>query len=169
MTDDAVADRATRPALRSTAVPAARSAGWLSRLAVGGLVLVLVTMGGYALWGARAEAASARHAFAASRLSDHYDVAAHAVLNEESLERQYLQARPPGAGPQPSVLADFEAAADSLAPAMALVSRDGAAADRARSGRVVAMNRLYLQAAHRLFAAASCRSTAPTPTPASTR
>jgi diguanylate cyclase (GGDEF)-like protein len=152
MTDDAD-DRAANPTIRHVAVSRTRRANWLSRFALGGLVLVLVVMSGLALWGTHAEARSARHAFNASRLSDHYDEAAHAVMNEESLERKYLQVRAPGADPSHGVRAQFDAAADSLAPAMLLVRRDGGAADQRRVDQVLAMNGPYLQAADHLFAA----------------
>src|SRR5664280_2514879 len=125
-----------------------------SRLASIGLVLILLGASVFAVWSSQATSRTARAASLASRLSDDYADAATAVAAEESLERKYRLE------PGPDVQARYDAAAGMLVNALALVRRDGDAADRARVDQLLVAHTAYLAAIDRMFRATDRGDTA---------
>src|SRR5450756_2267476 len=125
-----------------------------SRLASFGLVLILLGVSVFAVWSSQATSRAARAASLASRLSDDYADAATAVAAEESLERKYRLE------PGPDVQARYAAAAGMLVNALALVRRDGDAADRARVDQLLVPHTAYLAAMDRMFRATDRGDTA---------
>src|SRR5664280_1909894 len=124
------------------------------RLASFGLVLILLGVSVFAVWSSQATSRAARAASLASRLSDDYADAATAVAAEESLERKYRLE------PGPDVQARYDAAAGMLVNALALVRRDGDAADRARVDELLVAHTAYLAAIDRMFRATDRGDTA---------
>src|SRR5664280_155731 len=124
------------------------------RLASFGLVLILLGVSVFAVWSSQATSRAARAASLASRLSDDYADAATAVAAEESLERKYRLE------PGPDVQARYDAAAGMLVNALALVRRDGDAADRARVDQLLVAHTAYLAAIDRMFRATDRGDTA---------
>src|SRR5659263_156225 len=125
-----------------------------SRLASIGLVLILVGASVFAVWSSQATSRAARAASGASRLSEDYAVAASAVAAEESLERKYRLET------GPDVQARYAAAAGMLVNALALVRRDGDAADRAGVDELLVPHTAYLAAMDRMFRATDRGDTA---------
>src|SRR5450756_1003362 len=118
-----------------------------SRLASIGLVLDTLGASVFAVWSSQTTSRAARAASLASRLSDDY-AAATAVAAEESLERKYRLE------PGSDVQARYDAAAGMLVNALALVRRDGDAADRARVDQLLVAHTAYLAAIDRMFRSA---------------
>ncbi len=83
------------------------------RLALSGLILVLVGLPGLALWGAVTMFQSGQEVDHASRLSDALQEARHAVVTEESLERKYRLE------PGPEIRASHRAAGAQMVAALA--------------------------------------------------
>src|SRR5450756_2308688 len=125
-----------------------------SRLASIGLVLDTLGASVFAVWSSQTTSRAARAASLASRLSDDYAAAATAVAAEESLERKYRLE------PGSDVQARYDAAAGMLVDALALVRRDGDAADRARVDQLLVAHTAYLAAIDRMFRAADRGDTA---------
>src|SRR5664280_1549286 len=125
-----------------------------SRLASVGLVLILLGASVFAVWSSQATSRAARAASGASRLSEDYAAAATAVAAEESLERKYRLE------PGSDVQARYDAAAGMLVDALALVRRDGDAADRAGVDQLLVAHTAYLAAIDRMFRATDRGDTA---------
>jgi diguanylate cyclase (GGDEF)-like protein len=119
----------------------------LYRTALGGLALVLLLLSGFGIVSARRTDGAARHASAATALSDAYQRARFAVGEEESLERKYRLE------PGREVRARHEAAARELEAALADIGRIGTPGDRILVGRLLAIHSSYLEALDRMFAA----------------
>jgi diguanylate cyclase (GGDEF)-like protein len=127
------------------------SAQRLSRAAIGGLVVVLMAVSGFALW---TTSAAARRAVAASVLADHYQEAMKAIIREESLEQIYLKK------PSAQTRLQYDTTMNALVSEMRLVARDGGGSDGASTARVLTLHALQVQSVHRIFAAADRRDTA---------
>ncbi len=132
---------------------AAPEGGRASRTATIGLVLVLLAVTGFLLTSSMMNAAAARRADEAGRLSDDYEQAATAVATEESLEREYRLE------PGPSVRAGFDAASASLLAALSRIRVHGHAEDARTADEVAVDHAAYRTAAARLFAAVDRRDT----------
>jgi diguanylate cyclase (GGDEF)-like protein len=123
----------------------------LYHAALGGLAVVLLLLAGFGVVSARRTDRVARHASAATQLSDIYEQARFAVGEEESLERKYRLE------PGPDVRAKHARAGQDLSGALVDVSRVGTPADRAFAARVLGMHSRYLEALDRMFAAVDAR------------
>ena len=127
---------------------------WLSGIAGVGLVVVLVSVSGFALWSSRSTASAAESAVRASRSSDQFAAATRAVAAEESLERKYRLE------PSPQVRARYDRAAADLVAALRSANSDGDAPDRAAVAKVLRLHALYLNAIDAMFAAVDRGDTA---------
>jgi diguanylate cyclase len=116
-------------------------------LATCGLVAVLLTASGTAVWSAFSTNRLSDDAIASSMLADHYATAAAAVSAEESLERKYRLE------PGPEVRRRYDTAVARLKAALALVARDGTATDKAAVAQVLEAHVPYLEAIERMYAA----------------
>jgi diguanylate cyclase (GGDEF)-like protein len=125
-----------------------------SQVAGAALALVLLGVSVFAVWSSQATNAAASRAVVANALSDHYARAATAVAGEESLERKYRLE------PGPEIRARFDQAAAMLVAALGDVRRDGGPGDRSLVDDVLIRHGGYLEAVHRLFAAADRGDTA---------
>ena len=112
-----------------------------------GLALVLLGVGGFAMWSSQVTGSAADAAIAASRLSDDYATAATAISAEESFEREYRLV------PGPDILARFDEAAATFVSAMGDVRRDGGPLDVVLVDRALLQHVAYLRGIKRLFAA----------------
>ncbi len=117
------------------------------QLATYGLVAVMLTVSGFAIWSSLSTSRLGAGAIASSQLADHYAAAAAAIAAEESLERKYRLE------PGPTVRQRYDAAAQRLKAALALVARDGTASDRSTVQQVLAAHEPYLRSIDRMFAA----------------
>jgi diguanylate cyclase (GGDEF)-like protein len=133
------ADRPTRRArLRS------RTA-W--RLAVVGIVAVLLALVAFAQWAAAATNQAAQHAAKLTELNDAYQRAHSAITTQELLEHEYLL------HPAPQIRERFDQAAVSLTAVVKLLEREGDEADRRPLEALAAEHERYLERVRRLFAA----------------
>lgn len=121
--------------------------GLLPRLALAGLLVVLASVSGFAMWSARTTSQSAERAIASTTMSDHLSSAAAAVSAQESLERKYPLE------PGPEVRRRYDKASHDLLDAMALVRRDGQAQDQALADRVAEAYVPYRQSIDKMFIA----------------
>ncbi len=126
----------------------------LEDLATNGLIVVLITVGAFAVWSSISTGRLGAEAIVSSVLSDHYALAATAVATEESLERKYRLE--PGA----EVRSRYAQAAADLQAALAKVSRDGAAEDRLLVDEVMKAHAPYLVSIDRMFDAVDRGDTA---------
>jgi diguanylate cyclase len=127
------------------ALSSGRTGGWLAKLASTGLVLVLLSVSGFALWASVTSRQVSERAVASSQMSDHFAAAATAVAAQESLERKYR------VEPEPKVRTKFDSTSDALLGALSLVRQDGDALDRAIADEVFTAYKTYRQAVERLF------------------
>ena len=127
------------------------------RLAVLGVVVILLGVSGFAVWSSRATADAARNAATANRLSDTYDRAASAVGAEQSLARQYRLE------PGPAVRASFNAAAASFVSTLRNVAADGGADQHIFVAKVLAQQADYQAAINDMFARVDLGNTAVVP------
>ncbi|HZV26800.1 MAG TPA: EAL domain-containing protein [Acidothermaceae bacterium] len=111
------------------------------------LAIALLALSGVATWSAFKTSAAAKASTDAGRLADAYNAARFDIGAEESLERKYRLE--PGA----EIRKQHLAAKTDLDAALALVSRDGDAADRAIAADVTGRNAIYLIATAQMFAA----------------
>ncbi len=129
---------------------------WTSRARAGrhasiGLLIVLITLPGFALWGAVATYQSGLELRRSTKLNDIYEQARYAVGAEESLEREYrLQ-------PGPDVRARHSAAGADMVEALRRAARMGDPAERQLIQGVLAKHEQYLGAVSRMFAAVDAR------------
>ncbi len=119
----------------------------LSLVSTIGLVVVLVSMAGFAVWASQATSRMAGSAAATAQLSEYYRQAAAAVAAEESLERKYRLE------PSSEVRARYETAAAQMEAAMHAVRAHGGAPDAAVVDKVLRDHATYLGAIVRMFAA----------------
>ncbi len=118
-----------------------------SRLAVVGIVAVLLALTGFALWAAATTNRAALHAARLSHLNDAYQRARFAVETEELQEHRYRLE------PGPGVRASFQQAAQSLEAAVQYLQQHGDEADRRPIATLVADHQRYLETVRREFAA----------------
>jgi len=128
--------------------------GGPGRLASLGLLAVLVTLPGFALWGATSTYQTGVAVGRATELSNAFEEARYAVGAEESLERKYRLE------PGEEVRSDHRAAAITMAAALQRARTIGALADRLLIDDVLAQHERYLQAISRMFAAVDAGDTA---------
>ncbi len=112
-----------------------------------GLLLVLLGVGGLALWSSQSNARAARLAVSASVLSKDYEQISNALAAEESLEREY-RLRP---GPEVRALFDQESA--QLLASVKLLQQHGQAQDRAIADQILLTHAEYLRSQLALLAA----------------
>ncbi|HEY5050504.1 MAG TPA: EAL domain-containing protein [Acidothermaceae bacterium] len=111
------------------------------------LAVALLALSGVATWSAFATSDAASISTQASRLDDAYNSARFDIGAEESLERKYRLE------PSADVRAQHLAGKTDLDAALAIVSRDGDAADRKVAADVTERNATYLIATDLMFAA----------------
>ena len=119
----------------------------VSRLASGGLVLLLILLPGFALWGAIATFQAGEAARHASALSDAFQDARYQVGAEESLERKYRLE--PGA----KVRSLHHAAAQAMIAALERAQSQSTVEDTNWINGVIVKHGDYLAALERMFAA----------------
>lgn len=117
----------------------------LPKLALAGLIVVLMSISGFAMWSVHLTKQAAERSIASSIMSDHFFSAAAAVSAQESLERKYRLE------PGPEVRERYDKASNNLLNAIALVRRDGKAQDQALADRVVEAYTPYRQSIDRMF------------------
>jgi diguanylate cyclase (GGDEF)-like protein len=117
----------------------------LPKLALVGLIVVLVSISGFAMWSARLTSQVAESAIASSTMSDHLTSAAAAVSTQESLERKYRLE------PSPEVRKLYDKTSRNLLDTMALVRRDGKAQDQALADHVIEAYVPYRQSIDKMF------------------
>ncbi|NJC65433.1 EAL domain-containing protein [Planosporangium flavigriseum] len=118
-----------------------------SRIAVSGLIAVVLTMSGFALWASQSTAKAASHASAANRLAGYYLEASQAASEEKSLERSYrLNATP-------ETRAAHTDAERALIAALNRVKAEGTAADRAQAQAILLTHDDFRATAAKMFAA----------------
>jgi diguanylate cyclase (GGDEF)-like protein len=125
-----------------------------SRIAVVGLVMVVLVMSGFALWASQTTARAATKAASANRLASYYLEASQAASEEKSLERQYRLAR------STATREAHAAAARSLVAALDRVRAEGSPADRAEAHAVLLTHADVLAIAEKVFAAVDWGNTA---------
>lgn len=118
-----------------------------ARLGVFGLAGVLVVLAAFAFSGALATYRAASATRAANEISDGFNDAHLAVVDEESLERKYRLE------PAPAIRARHLAAAAALVAALERVRSKGTEEDARIVDSVLALHVAYLQAIGRMFAA----------------
>jgi diguanylate cyclase (GGDEF)-like protein len=112
-----------------------------------GLVVVLLTISGFAVWSSITTGRLGQEAIASSVLSDHYTAAATAVAAAESLERLYRLE------PGPQVLRRFNETVLVLTHALERIHRSGSPVDRLLVEEVRTALTLYLESVNKLFKA----------------
>ena len=140
------------PAVGPTSADLVRLNRW-SHLATAGLVMVMLAVTGFVLWGSRTTAAAAADAVRADRHAQLFVAAERAAGDEEALERKYLLQ------PSPDTRVAFDAAAarvkaalqESLRRADPTDVHDAADVDVLR--QVLALQDPYVDAVHEMFAA----------------
>ena len=125
-----------------------------SRLAGLGVVVIMLSVSGFAVWSSHTTASAAHSATAANRLSDDYARAGSAVAAEESLERKYRLE------PGPANRAKYNAAAASFDTALTALDANGHANEHALVARLAARQSSYLASIDRMFAAVDAGDTA---------
>jgi diguanylate cyclase (GGDEF)-like protein len=125
-----------------------------SRIAVIGLIMVVLTMSGFALWASRTTAGAASTASGANRLAAYYLQASQAASEEQSLERKYRL------DPTPETRAAHSAAERSFITALHRVQTEGSASDRAQAQAILLTHGDFLATAEKMFAAMDRRDTA---------
>jgi diguanylate cyclase (GGDEF)-like protein len=117
------------------------------RFALAGLAGVLVLLAAFAIGSALRTDRASHTAGSATVLSDAYQRARFAVAEEESLERKYRLE------PSAEVRAKYDRAARDFEVAIGDVAVAGTPADRALAARLLGVQRRYLHAIDRMFAA----------------
>ena len=118
-----------------------------SRWARYGLIAVLLTISGFAVWSSVTTGHLGQEAIASSVLSDHYTAAASAVGTAESLERLYRLE------PGPSVLRRFNESVQALTRALERIHHSGSPADRLLVEEVRTALTPFLESVNKLFKA----------------
>jgi diguanylate cyclase len=118
-----------------------------SRVALAGVVGVLLLLTVFSLWTAAITNRAALHAARLTAINDAYQQAHLAVVTEERLQQEYLL------HPEPAVRAAFERATASLTAAIQLLEREGDEADQQPLAALAAQHARYVAAGRRLFAA----------------
>jgi diguanylate cyclase len=127
----------------------------LSRIAMAGIVTVLVAVSAFAFWSTHTTAASARRAVAASAVSGYYEQALASVIRQDAAEHAYRQHAAPASRQQ------FEAAAAQLISAMRLLGgQTGGAAAPSETEQVLPLQAAQLRAVRGMFAAVDGGDTA---------
>jgi diguanylate cyclase (GGDEF)-like protein len=111
------------------------------------LAIALLALTAVATWSAFETSAAASTSTHAGRLADAYSAARFDIGAEESLERKYRLE------PSPAIRQAHLAAKTDLDAALAIVSREGDATDRAIAADVTARNAIYLVTSDQMFAA----------------
>ncbi|NJC70304.1 EAL domain-containing protein [Planosporangium thailandense] len=117
------------------------------RIAVAGLVIVVLALSAVALWAARTSAQAASDAAAANRLAAYYLEASQAVSEEKSLERKYR------IDPLPANRAAHTAAAHRFVNAIARIKAEGDANDRAAVEAIMPMHNNFLTSTDNMYSA----------------
>ena len=131
--------------IRSAAHSLRLRPGSIGRLASLGLVVVLVVLLGFALWGAVSTYRSGKMARHETALSDAFEEARYAVGAEESLERKYRLE------PSPEVRARHREAGEAMFAALKRARVLADVADITLIDAVVAKHGQYLAALNRMF------------------
>jgi diguanylate cyclase (GGDEF)-like protein len=116
-----------------------------SRWASHGLVIVLLTISGFAVWSSTVTGHLGQEAIDSSILSDHYSAAATAVLAMESFEHKYRL------DPSPRILRNFKSVAAQLSAALERIHQSGSPADKLRVANVRTSLAPYLQSIYKMF------------------
>ena len=124
------------------------------RLASLGLLLVLVALPGFALWGAAATYQTGVAVRKATELSNLFEQARYFVVFEESLERKYRLE------PGPEVLDHHTAAGAAMVEALTWAATMAGSADRQSVAGIVSKHKQYRQAIGRMFTAVDANDTA---------
>ena len=124
-----------------------------SRLASIGLLVVLVALPGFALWGATITYRTGQEVRRSTKLNDTYEQARYTVGAEESLERKYRLE------PGPDVRARHSVAGADLAKALDRAAKMGDEAERQSIRDVLAKHEDYLGAISQMFAAVDAHDT----------
>ena len=125
----------------------------LQSLALAGLCVVILGIGGNAVWvSQKTNSAAARSKFA-TQLSDAYEKARFSVAAEESLERKYRLE------PSAAVGKIYDAAAEEFVDALEVVRARGSASDIQLVGRLLKTQRRYRQAISAMFTAVDAGQT----------
>jgi diguanylate cyclase len=132
------------PAARPTSADLVRLTRW-SHLATAGLVVVMLAVTGFALWGSRTTSAAAADAVRADGLAQLFADAERAAGNEEALERKYLLE------PSLTTRQRFDAAAGRVAVALRAAGRRGDPDDAEVVRQVLELQGPYVQAVHQMF------------------
>jgi diguanylate cyclase (GGDEF)-like protein len=121
------------------------------RVALGGLAVTLLVLSAFGVSSALRTSRATERVRVSSELSDAYQGARFAVGQEESLERKYRLE------PGPAVRAKYDSAAKEFDAALREVAATGTPADRALTLRLLEVQRNYLRAIRRMFAAVDTR------------
>ena len=124
------------------------------RLASLGLVVVLVALPGFALWGAAVTYQTGVAVKQATELNDLFEQARYAVGAEESLERKYRLE------PGPEVRDRHAAAGTAMIETLTRAAMMSGSADRQSVADMISKHGQYLQAIGRMFAAVDANDTA---------
>jgi hypothetical protein len=117
-----------------------------SKWARSGLVAVLLTISGFAVWSSITTGRLGQEAIASSVLADHYTAAATAVAAAESLESKYRLAPP-----SPKLRRSFKTVVAQLTIALDRIHRSGSPADHLLVEDVRTALTPYLESVSKLF------------------
>ena len=123
------------------------------RLASIGLLVVLVALPGFALWGATTTFWASLEVRRSTKLNDTYEQARYAIGAEESLERKYRLE------PSPDVRARHSAAGADMVEALRRAAKMGDQQERQLINDVLARHERYLRAIGHMFAAVNAHDT----------
>jgi diguanylate cyclase (GGDEF)-like protein len=138
-----------RPRLRAERRPAKSS-----RIAVTGLMVVVLVMSVLTLWASQGTSRAAGRASAANRLAAYYLQAAQAASEQDALEHEYRHE------PSPDKRTAHTAASHRLVAALRRVEAEGTAADQAEAQRILRTHDHFMATADSMFAAVDRGDTA---------
>jgi diguanylate cyclase len=127
--------------------PTERTQARRSQWAIGGIVLVLLAVSGFAVWSSQVTANAAESAATSGLVSHEFGQAASAMAAEESLERKYRLE------PGIDVLASYDAAASEAVDSLNRARAEGTPAQKDLVTRVLLLHQGYRASVHRMFRA----------------